>query len=335
MPDRQLTQEDDRKSIEEWLEDAFPYKNGFIPCKDEFNEYLHDNAIKDIFDRKGIYFWFLNIDGYKKLHELSEKKIPGINLKLENAYIRKFNNEEYTLVYIGLAGAQKRKNNINNTTLKDRINLHLVKGQGSSTLRDTIGSLINKSYVEDYDDIINEFLKNYFVLLVIGYGYVSEYLKIYKKIQDDEKVLIERIMPVLNFKENPNASNNDHVTGKINKIRNEFRKKYFPESKKSESKTLKKKSKTKKENYQIMKCNFKLNGNDINYTLKNSENNTNGYNLLANDKFIKEKIKPKIRQYILENRLESIIPLLNKNKTKKNTNQLCVDFLKYMNSIKI
>ena len=33
MPDRILTEKDDRKSIQDWLEDTFPYKNGFIRVK--------------------------------------------------------------------------------------------------------------------------------------------------------------------------------------------------------------------------------------------------------------------------------------------------------------
>ena len=336
MPDRILTKEDDRISIEKWLEKNYSDKIGFIPCKENFKVYYKDK--KDIFDKKGIYFWFLNEDGYKKLHEFVEIKIPGINLKLNNEYKRIFNSTEYTLVYIGLAGAKspKKITDINKATLYSRINdQHLGHGINSSTFRDTIGPLINISFCEKYNIEIDNFFKNYLLLLVIGYGYQSQYLDIYKNIQDDEKQLIKEIEPVFNIDHNPNANNNDHVTGKIKKIRNEFRKKYFPVSKKSKSKTLKKKSKTKKENYKIMKCDFKLNGDDINYTLKNNENNTNRYNLLANDKFIKEKVKPKIRQYILENRLESIIPLCNKNKNAKDTNQLCSEFLNYMISIKI
>jgi hypothetical protein len=329
MPDRILTKEDDRISIEKWLEKNYSDKIGFIPCKENFKDYYKDK--KDIFDKKGIYFWFLNEDGYKKLHEFVETKIPGVNLKLNNEYKRIYNSTEYTLVYIGLAGAfsPKKNTDINKATLYSRINdEHLAHGKKSSTFRDTIGPLINNSFGEDYDDNINVFLRKYFKLHVIGYGYRSDYLKIYKKIQDDEKVLIERIMPVFNFYHNPNARNNDHVTWKIKKIRNEFREEYFPKSKKSESKTHKKKDPRINKIKQIKECNFIFKGE--NYILKKVDK----WILLENGKK-KNCKKTIIREYIELNNLKLSIPLFNKYKKEKDTNHLCSDFLNYMNSIKI
>ena len=212
MPDRKLTQEDDRKSIEKWLEDAFPYKNGFIPCKDEFNKHLDDNAIKDIFDRKGIYFWFLNKDGYKKLHELSETKIPGINLKLENPYIRKFNNEEYTLVYIGLAGAgYNEKTLTNDATLRSRVlDLHIKGNFTGSTLSENIAPLISDSFDKLSLKLIKDIYKKYFRILVIDYP--GEYLDIFQTILDDENFLINEFLPVFNLTNNTNAQIDGHAT---------------------------------------------------------------------------------------------------------------------------
>ena len=211
MPDRILTEKDDRKSIQDWLEDTFPYKNGFIPCKDEFNEYLDDNAIKDIFDRKGIYFWFLNKDGYKKLHELSETKIPGINLKLENAYSRKINDQEYTLVYIGQAGAKRNSNLKNNHTLKSRVlKCHIKGGFSGSTLCKNIAPVISDSFDKQSLKLIKDNYKKYFRILVIDYP--GEYLDIFQTILDDENFLINEFLPVFNLTNNTNAQIDGHAT---------------------------------------------------------------------------------------------------------------------------
>jgi hypothetical protein len=233
MPDRKLTQDDDRISIKEWLEKNYSHNTGFIPSKDNFIEYFKDNEIKNVFDKKGIYFWFLNEDGYKKLHELSETKIPGINLKLENSYTREFINEEYTLVYIGQAGAGTQRNN---RTLKDRIiSEHLGNDFVASTLRNTIGPIISNILNHETSSLLDKLLEDNFKLQVIGYS--GDLDVIVPTIKIDEKLLIEQFKPVFNLEHNTNIDIKDHITYQIQKRRKEI-KPLKTKSKTSSNKTM-------------------------------------------------------------------------------------------------
>ena len=94
---RKLTEEDNFENIKDWLETYLVSEKSFIPCKEE----LVNLKLKEVSKSKGIYFWFMQLDGYKALSDFDEimpiKKTYPIDIK----------GVKYDLVYLGTAGTGK------------------------------------------------------------------------------------------------------------------------------------------------------------------------------------------------------------------------------------
>jgi cytoplasmic iron level regulating protein YaaA (DUF328/UPF0246 family) len=190
MPNRNLTAIDNFASIILWLEDNLSQQ--FINAKCE--------NINIIPNSKGIYFWYLNKEGYDAISK--DFKISPF----ENIHAIIEDQIEYHLVYIGSSGTGKK----GYYDLNQRLKWHLCEkhNEGSictgfiSTLRKGIGSLIaNDLILPDTENEINEIFSRYFKIKWIEY---SDSIHI----DSDEKILINILKPLLNIKNNPNARAN-------------------------------------------------------------------------------------------------------------------------------
>ncbi|MFZ4671481.1 MAG: GIY-YIG nuclease family protein [Flavobacterium sp.] len=163
--------------------------NSFVPHLDE---------IPNI-NSKGIYFWFMNPDGYKAL-------IKSDSIKpIEPRYTRNIEGVIYDLVYLGTTGTGKQgKNN-----LFKRLDWHInqvhrestirQKESALSTLRTGLGSLLaDDLIIPNTETDINNFMKTYMKVFWIVYPDNKTL------IDNDEKILIKKIKPLLNLKHNPN-----------------------------------------------------------------------------------------------------------------------------------
>ena len=190
MPNRNLTVNDNFDSILLWLNDNLSEQFLIAQCEN----------INQIPNSKGIYFWYLNKEGYaalsnyvticpvRKFHTIIEEQI------------------EYHMVYLGTSGTGKK----GNYNLNQRLKWHLCENhkEGSistgfiSTLRKGMGSLIADDLIlPDTENEINTIFKNYFKIKWIEY---SDSIHI----DSDEKILINILKPLLNIKNNPNAKGN-------------------------------------------------------------------------------------------------------------------------------
>jgi hypothetical protein len=191
MPNRQLTQQDNFETISTWLDvnlaDPFPANLEHLPPND---------------NSRGIYFWFMKADGYKRLSNL------GLNIiAITPTYKKDINGEQYDLVYLGTAGTgKKEKSNIIN-----RLNWHLKNTHDEkhicsgflSTLRQTVGAALSEDLIDtDTGSLINTFFSNLFYLYTLPYSGNSNTKSI---IDEDEHCLISTIMPLFNIKNNPHA----------------------------------------------------------------------------------------------------------------------------------
>jgi cytoplasmic iron level regulating protein YaaA (DUF328/UPF0246 family) len=154
---------------------------------------------------RGIYFWFMKPEGYRRLSALG-LKITAI-IPTHNKVI---NGVPYDLVYIGTAGANRKENN----TLFKRLNWHLsdkhtensICHEVLSTLRQTVGAaLSNDLILPNTMNLVNEYFNSHFYVFVLSY---PRTLHNALDIDKDEKKLISEIKPLLNIKNNPNALNN-------------------------------------------------------------------------------------------------------------------------------
>jgi hypothetical protein len=206
---RELTTADDFETIQIWLNTNLKENKSFVPCKDE----LKNINSKDNSKSKGIYFWFMRPEGYVALRNF----VP-INA-IEPKYTRIIDNIEYDLVYLGTTGTGKQgKNNF-----YGRLNWHInqvhrestirQKQSALSTLRTGLGSLLADDLINPTTETdINNFMKTYMKVFWIVYPDNKTL------IDNDEKILIKKIKPLLNLKHNPN-----HLIGADNNPTKEYR----------------------------------------------------------------------------------------------------------------
>jgi hypothetical protein len=180
----------DFNQLTTWLNENLNDKNRIKACCQEVNK---------VPETKGIYFWFMNPDGYKAL-------IKSDSIKpIEPRYTRNIEGVIYDLVYLGTTGTRKQgKNNF-----YGRLNWHInqvhrestikQKQSALSTLRTGLGSLLADDLINPTTETdINNFMKTYMKVFWIVYPDNKTL------IDNDEKILIKKIKPLLNLKHNPN-----------------------------------------------------------------------------------------------------------------------------------
>jgi hypothetical protein len=189
--------------LKNWLEENLISINSFVP---------HLDSIPNI-NSKGIYFWFMKPEGYKAL-------IKSDSIKpIEPRYTRNIEGVIYDLVYLGTTGTGKQgKNN-----LFKRLDWHInqvhrestirQKESALSTLRTGLGSLLaDDLIIPNTEADINDFMKTYMKVFWIVYPDNKTL------IDNDEKILIKKIKPLLNLKHNPN-----HLKGAENNPTKDYR----------------------------------------------------------------------------------------------------------------
>ena len=137
-------------------------------------------------------------DGYKFL-----SNYVTIN-PIEPKYYIDIESVKYDLVYLGTAGTGKKgKSNLN-----ERFEWHIKQNHTDSnichgtlsTLRAGLGSLLSNDLILPNTEVkVNDFIKDYMKVFWI------EYSDDKSLIDNDEKILIKIIRPLLNIKNNPNA----------------------------------------------------------------------------------------------------------------------------------
>lgn len=195
----------DFQQLSDWLNEKLSKKNSLIP---------HIDIIPTI-QSKGIYFWFMNSDGYEALSRFIE--ITPILLN----YSYNIEGKSYDLVYLGTTGTGKQ----GKSTLTKRLKWHINQKHSESsiisgtlsTLRQGIGSLVSDDLIApDTENKVNYFIKEYIKVFWI------EYPNNKQLIDSDEEILIKIIRPLLNLKSNPNAlkDTKDNSTKKYKERRN-------------------------------------------------------------------------------------------------------------------
>lgn len=200
---RNLNESENIISITAWLIENLKVDKSIIP---------HLNKIPNI-NSKGIYFWFMKTDGYKEL-----SKFISIN-PIEPRYTKTIKDVQYDLVYLGTAGTGKK----GKSNLAERFEWHINQAHTVSnvchgtlsTLRAGLGSLLaDDLIIPDTENLVNSFIKNY--MKVFWIEYTDDKLLI----DNDEKILIKVLRPLLNIKNNPNAKANAPANStKLYKIR--------------------------------------------------------------------------------------------------------------------
>ena len=158
----------------------------------------HTDTIPNV-KSKGIYFWFMHLDGYKQLSDFVEIT------PIVPVYKRIIDGTEYDLVYLGTAGTGKK----GYSNLKERFVWHINQKHTESnvchgtlsTLRAGLGSLLSDDLIlPNTEKLVNEFMTKYMKLYWIEYPDNKEL------IDNDEIILIKRIKPLFNLDYNPNAN---------------------------------------------------------------------------------------------------------------------------------
>jgi hypothetical protein len=162
---------------------------------------------------KGIYFWFIKASSYPLISKY---------VHIENtppSFTKNINGEEYDLIYIGTAGTGKK----GNSNLQERLSWHLCQSHTNtnvyhgtlSTLRAGISALLSDDLIDtNVEHDLNQIFINHFYIYWVTYDYNT------KDIDKDEYLLINRIKPVFNLKNNPNALSREiNNTTKIYKQR--------------------------------------------------------------------------------------------------------------------
>ena len=131
MPTRNLTPQNNFDFISQWLNENLNENNSLIPHLDTISENLTS---------KGIYFWFMHHDGYKKLSDFVDIK------PIDPKYSLNIESKDYDLVYLGTSGTGKK----GNSNLKERLEWHINQHHDNghichgtlSTLRAGLGALL-------------------------------------------------------------------------------------------------------------------------------------------------------------------------------------------------
>ncbi len=140
-------------------------------------------------------------DGYKAM-----SNFVSIN-PIEPKYTKVIEGVKYDLVYLGTAGTGKKgKSNLNERfewhVNQNHIDSNICHGT-LSTLRAGLGALLSNDLIlPNTENDVNTFIKDYMKVFWI------EYSNDKSLIDNDEKVLINGIKPLLNLKNNPNARAN-------------------------------------------------------------------------------------------------------------------------------
>lgn len=190
MPTRMLTEQDDFNSYKDWLDQNLVDENSIVP---------HIENIPDTLTAKGIYFWFLDSREYARLCKYIQiDQLPML-------YQRLIGPKVYDLVYVGTAGTSKNQG----SNLGERLRWHIEQSHSKSsvcsgalsTLRTGLSALIAEDLIIDgTEDKINQLLSDCFRVYFLSYSKDQE-----SDINNDEKLLIKGLMPLLNIKNNSNA----------------------------------------------------------------------------------------------------------------------------------
>jgi hypothetical protein len=186
----------DFKQIKDWLEENLTAKKSFVP---------HLDSIPNI-NSKGIYFWFMKPEGYNALSNYVS--IQPIEPKL----VKEIDSVKYDLVYIGTTGTGKK----GISTLTKRLDWHInqkhkessikQKQSALSTLRTGLSSLLSEDLVlPNTEELVNDFMCSNMIV------YYQEYPNNKELIDNDEKLLIYKLKPLLNLKSNPNSLKNSDL----------------------------------------------------------------------------------------------------------------------------
>jgi hypothetical protein len=189
MLTRPLTQNDNFDNISQWLKENIQDHNSIKACPEETTE---------VPDKKGIYFWFMHPDAYRELsnyvpiHPVSPR------------YSRIIDGVSYDLVYLGTAGtAKKGQSNMNKRLIWHIQQAHTPTDicHGTlSTLRAGLGALLSEDLIlPNTEVLINSFICQFMNVFYLDYSSAINL------IDNDEKILIQVIKPLLNIKNNPNA----------------------------------------------------------------------------------------------------------------------------------
>lgn len=185
---RNLNAIENHDSITQWLNENLDGNRSLIP---------HFNDIPNL-RSKGIYFWFMKIDGYQELSQF-----VAIT-PIQPTYTRIIDGVQYDLVYIGTAGTGKN----GNSNLAERLKWHIDQAHTTgnicsgtlSTLRAGLGALLaDDLIIPATENLVNLFVKNY--MKVFWVEYPDDNLLI----DNQEYALIQILRPLLNIKNNPNA----------------------------------------------------------------------------------------------------------------------------------
>jgi hypothetical protein len=148
---------------------------------------------------KGIYFWFMKTEGYNLLSKYIEIK------PIDPRYSKEIDGVKYDLVYLGTAGTGKK----GKSNLYDRFNWHILQHHSESnvchgtlsTLRAGLGSVLFEDLIlPNIEEAVNSFMKSNMIIFYV------EYPDDKKLIDSDEFILIKGFKPLLNLKNNSNAS---------------------------------------------------------------------------------------------------------------------------------
>jgi hypothetical protein len=169
---------------------------------DEKRIKAYSDEVKKVPETKGIYFWFMHPNGYEALS--NHVRIEPVEPK----YTRNIDGVKYDLVYLGTAGTGKK----GGSNLCERFAWHIIKPHHTdsnichgtlSTLRAGLGALLSNDLILlNTEEMVNAFMKKYMKVFWI------EYPADKSLIDNDEKILIKVIRPLLNLKNNPNARAN-------------------------------------------------------------------------------------------------------------------------------
>ena len=142
----------------------------------------------------------MKTDGYKEL-----SKFITIN-SIEPRYSKTIDGVQYDLVYLGTSGTGKQ----GKSTIYHRLKWHIEqkhhekticqKQSALSTLRTGLGSLLSIDLIlTNTENLVNTFMEDFLKVFWIEYSDKKSL------IDNDEKVLIKVLRPLLNLKNNPNA----------------------------------------------------------------------------------------------------------------------------------
>ncbi|MCF8423414.1 MAG: hypothetical protein K9H41_03620, partial [Bacteroidia bacterium] len=201
MKTRKLELNDDFESLEKWLEENLLNDNSFIPHVD----------LIPIIEEKGIYFWFMKPSGYLALSTFVTIK------PIEPRYSKIINGELCDLVYLGTAGVRNNSNGINNGTLLQRFNWHLIENQNESSVLSGTMSTFRRTIIPLFSDdlLLNnaqiklaDLFKKLFNIYYLAYP--GDFNEIASTVRNDESTLIDKLRPIFNIKDNENRKIENH-----------------------------------------------------------------------------------------------------------------------------